>query len=89
MPSRSASSANSSGSHEDELPQAARIQVVRGDDPTAELIRASQESDLVILGLQRLGRRRKSLGTLPLRLARESSCPADPDQPARLRRRSP
>ena len=48
--------------------------VVEWDDVTMEIARRAMESDLVILGLQRFGRRRKLFGDLTLRLARNTTC---------------
>lgn len=52
-----------------------KIKVEKSDDIAGHIISRVAESDLVILGTQRLGRRRKSLGELILRIARETDCP--------------
>ena len=43
-------------------------------DVAAEIGRRTVESDLVILGLQRFGRRRKLFGELTLQIARGTQC---------------
>jgi nucleotide-binding universal stress UspA family protein len=58
----------------DQVPFPARLEVVLSDSVSAELARHAAESDLVILGLKRLGRRRKLFGDIAPRLARESGC---------------
>ncbi len=52
-----------------------KIKVEKADDIAKQIISHVTESDLVILGLQRLGRHRKYFGELTLRIARETSCP--------------
>ncbi len=75
--------------HEDELEEARRelerdladevsgkgqIEVVADDDPGAAIVGRSAESDLVILGVQRDGRGRRTFGAVALRIARDSQC---------------
>ena len=45
------------------------------DSDMKEITNNAAESDLVIIGLQRLARRRKKFGKLTLQIARETSCP--------------
>jgi len=52
-----------------------KIQVEESNDTAAHLVSRVNESDLAILGIQRLGRRRKFLGELTLRIARETDRP--------------
>ena len=52
-----------------------KIKVEKSDDIAGHIIGRVTESDLVILGTQRLGRRQKSMGELTLRIARETDCP--------------
>ncbi len=59
----------------DEVSGPAEVALVRSGDALGELVRASREVDLVVLGLQRLARRRRTFGELTLRLATETSSP--------------
>jgi hypothetical protein len=59
---------------DDELTPQARIVVIRSDRPAEEIIRLSTEMDLLILGLQRKGRRKKVFGDRVLQIARGTSC---------------
>lgn len=52
-----------------------KVRVEKSNDTAAHLINRVKESDLAILGIQRLGRRRKFLGELTLRIARETDRP--------------
>lgn len=52
-----------------------KIMVNNSDDVAGHIIERTVESDLVILGIQRLGRRRKFLGEMTLRIARETDRP--------------
>ena len=49
-----------------------KVRVEKSNDTAAHLISRVKESDLAILGIRRLGRRRKLLGELTLRIARET-----------------
>ncbi len=40
-----------------------------------EIVRRAERSDLLILGLQRLGRRRRLFGELTLHILRQTACP--------------
>jgi nucleotide-binding universal stress UspA family protein len=57
----------------DEVPGPAITEVVKSRDATTEIARRAMESDLVILGLQRSGRRRKLFGDLTLQIARSTN----------------
>jgi basic amino acid/polyamine antiporter, APA family len=59
----------------DEAPAASETSLIRSADAAAEIIRAATETDLVVLGLQRLGPRQKVFGDFTLRIARETRCP--------------
>ena len=59
----------------DEVPNASRAEVVRRDDVVAEVVERAATSDLLILGLQRLGRRNKVFGERVLEIARRTDCP--------------
>lgn len=52
-----------------------KVRVEKSNDTVTHLISRVKESDLAILGIQRLGRRRKFLGELTLRIARETDRP--------------
>lgn len=60
----------------DRLPYARfNILVEKSDDVAGVIKEKSSESDLVILGLRRLGRRKKAIGELALQIARGLDCP--------------
>lgn len=59
---------------QDEVHGPHRIEIVRSDEVAETVVRHAGKSDLVILGLQRLGRRRKAFGDLALRIARATDC---------------
>ncbi len=59
----------------DEVPGVPTVQIALSNDVVGEITMRSAESDLVILGLQRLARRRKKFGTFPLQIARKTTCP--------------
>jgi nucleotide-binding universal stress UspA family protein len=59
---------------EDERIQNPRIIVERSDQPIDIIIRHAAENDLLILGLQRLGRRQKMIGNVVRQIARQTSC---------------
>ncbi len=59
----------------DEAPGAAEVRITRAADAVQELVKACRETDLVILGLQRLAQRRRRFGELTLRLATETTTP--------------
>ncbi len=58
----------------DEVPGRSQVVLVEGGNPAQEIARYAADSDLVVLGLQRLGRRHKVFGDVALRVARETSC---------------
>ena len=60
---------------EDEAPDVSSVSVVRGDDTISEIVERAAECDLLIVGLQRLGRRRKFFGKLVLEIAERTTCP--------------
>jgi len=49
--------------------------VVKSADVVAELAGHASQSDLVVIGLQRHGRKRKAFGEMTLRLAGATDCP--------------
>jgi nucleotide-binding universal stress UspA family protein len=58
----------------DEVPGEANPVVVVADDVGEAVTHHAANADLVVLGLKRLGQRRKVFGDLALRVARETSC---------------
>jgi APA family basic amino acid/polyamine antiporter len=60
---------------DDEAPGFSAAFVTRRDDMIAEIVERAAESDLLILGLQRLGRRQKVFGKLVLEIAQRTTCP--------------
>ncbi len=60
---------------QDEASGDAEVLFKHADDALGELVRACQQTDLVILGLQRLANRQRTFGELTLRLATETSTP--------------
>ncbi len=52
----------------------ARIIVERSKHPTDEIIRHAANNDLLILGLQRLGRRQKMIGSVVRHIAGQTTC---------------
>jgi len=59
----------------DEAPGVSTAAVTLGDDMVDEVVRRSGEADLLILGMQRLGRRRKVFGDKVLEIAQHTTCP--------------
>ena len=59
---------------EEEAPGFSSAEVVRNDDPSQAIVDLAEDCDLVILGLQRLGRHQKAFGHVALRIARDSNC---------------
>lgn len=60
----------------DQLPYGRyNIKVEKSDDVAGVIREEASDSDLVILGLRRLGRRKKTIGELALRIARAMDCP--------------
>ncbi|MBU0719621.1 MAG: amino acid permease [Planctomycetes bacterium] len=58
----------------DEVPGMANPVVMVADDVAEVVTRHAADADLVVLGLKRLGQRRKVFGDLALRVARETNC---------------
>ena len=59
----------------DEAPGHARVTVVRSDDAARVIVEHAGDSDLVILGVQRISRHQKAFGHITLGIARETTCP--------------
>lgn len=59
----------------DEAPGYSRVKVVRSNEPGRVITEHAAESDLVILGVQRLSSRKKAFGHISLNIARETTCP--------------
>lgn len=59
----------------DEDPGQWRVVIERSADPLSVISRYASEHDLVVLGLQRSGRKHKQLGTFALQLAEAASTP--------------
>jgi nucleotide-binding universal stress UspA family protein len=59
----------------DEAPGVSTAAVTLHDDVVAEVVTRAADSDLLILGLQRLGRRRKVFGERVLEIAQSTTCP--------------
>ncbi len=57
---------------EDEAPGSSRLEIVHRKDVADAVVAAAQDADLVILGLRREGRRGKTIGEIPVRVAREA-----------------
>jgi len=61
---------------EDQVPNGQfKVVVVKSNNVSEEIISHAEESDLMIVGLQRFGRRRKEFGKLPLYIAQQTKCP--------------
>jgi amino acid transporter len=58
----------------DEVPGPCRAEVLRSHTVPEEIVRLAEQADLVILGLQRHGRRKKMFGQVALRIAAETRC---------------
>ena len=58
----------------DEVHGSFNTDVVQDADPGKVVALQATQSDLVILGMQRLGRRRKTLGQLPARILNDTEC---------------
>ncbi len=59
----------------DEVLATPQVEAVRGESTAAEIARRAADSDLIVLGAQRLGNRRKAFGDLALRVARATDRP--------------
>ncbi|MCP4449075.1 MAG: amino acid permease [Myxococcales bacterium] len=56
------------------VPGISTVNVIRAKDATAAIIEEAEEHDLMVLGLQSVGRGRKVFGDFVLRIAREAPC---------------
>jgi len=52
-----------------------QVMVIRSDDVAGEIIARSADADLIVLGLQRASRRRKTFGNVALKIAQDTACP--------------
>jgi len=52
-----------------------QVEVVQNDDALATIAQHADQSDLVVLGVQRLGRRKKLFSSFTRRLAQRTTCP--------------
>jgi len=59
----------------DEAPRVNNVVITLRDDVVSEVIEQAADSDLLVLGLQRLGRRHKVFGERVLEIAQNSTCP--------------
>lgn len=59
---------------QDELPGYSQVRIIAANDVAGVIARQAEKSDLLILGLQRLSRRRKIFGDLALNIAQKTSC---------------
>ncbi|MGH1364767.1 MAG: amino acid permease [Calditrichia bacterium] len=59
----------------DEVPVRSTITVVRSENAIKEFVRLSEDCDLMILGLQRIGRRKKIFGSFALTIGQNTDCP--------------
>jgi amino acid transporter/nucleotide-binding universal stress UspA family protein len=61
---------------EDQVPHGQfKVVIVKNNNVSEEIISHAENSDLMIVGLQRFGRRQKEFGKLPLYIAQETDCP--------------
>jgi nucleotide-binding universal stress UspA family protein len=60
---------------DDEIHQQRPVEIVQSDDALATVANRAEQSDLLILGVQRHGRRRKLFGDFTRQLAQRTSCP--------------
>ena len=61
---------------EDQVPHGQfKVQIVKNNNVSEEIISQAEESDLLIVGLQRFSRRRKEFGKLPIYIALKTKCP--------------
>ncbi len=59
----------------DEAPGRAKVEIILSPAADEVIARYAAESDLLILGVQRLGRGRKAFGRFTLQVARHTTCP--------------
>ena len=50
-------------------------EVIQSDDPVAAVTELAEDSGMLILGVQRIGPRRKLFGSFTRQIARQSNCP--------------
>lgn len=60
---------------DDDVCDRCRVDIVQSDDAVATVAELSNQSDLLILGVQRLGRRKKLFGTFTRQIAKHTDCP--------------
>lgn len=61
---------------EDQVPHGQiKVVIVKNNNVSEEIISHAEDSDLMIVGLQRFSRRRKEFGKLPLYIAQGTDCP--------------
>ncbi len=59
----------------DEARQPCHVDILRSDDALNRIAERAEESDLLFLGIQRHGRRKKLFGSFTRQLAQRTSCP--------------
>ena len=59
----------------DEVRQQSHVEIVQSDDPLAAVAERADASDLLILGVQRHGRRKKLFGSFTRQIAQRTTCP--------------
>ncbi|MCJ7754930.1 MAG: universal stress protein, partial [Thermoanaerobaculales bacterium] len=59
----------------DEAPGDSTVEVVLSDQVVGEVVGRASDCDLLVLGLQRLGRRQKTFGSRVLEIAEHTTCP--------------
>jgi nucleotide-binding universal stress UspA family protein len=59
----------------DEAPEDSTVTVTLSDEVFGEIEARAAECDLLVVGLQRLGRRRKVFGDRVLEIAQKTTCP--------------
>jgi amino acid transporter/nucleotide-binding universal stress UspA family protein len=59
----------------DEAPGSGSVVVARNDDVVAEVVARAEQADLLILGLQRAGRRQRGFGTVMAEITAATHCP--------------
>ncbi len=59
----------------DEAPGDSTVEIVLSDEVVGEVIGRASDCDLLVLGLQRLGRRQKTFGSRVLEIAEHTTCP--------------
>jgi hypothetical protein len=59
---------------QDEVAGEALIEIICSNQRAERIIERAANVDLLILGLQRFARQKKSLGDMVLRIARQTSC---------------